>query len=82
MTREIKSLLEVRSNVQKVQVPNYQFNYLTRKQVADHLHICTMTVHNWTKCGILNPYRIGKRILYKADEVREAVEKMNGSPAK
>ena len=38
---------------------------LTRKEVANYLRISLVTIHSWNKYGILNPIRMGNRILYK-----------------
>ena len=51
---------------------------LTRKEVAKLLKISLVTVHTWTKQGILKPYRIGNQVRYKETEVLQALT--NASP--
>jgi excisionase family DNA binding protein len=51
---------------------------LTRKEVCTLLQISLVTVHNWTKQGILNPYRIGNKLRFKESEVLEALQSVNG----
>ena len=51
---------------------------LTRKDVAKLLKISLVTVHTWTKQGILKPYRIGNQVRYKETEVLQALT--NASP--
>jgi excisionase family DNA binding protein len=47
--------------------------YLSRKEVCQLLKISMATLHYYTKDGILNSYKIGGRVLYKASEVQIAV---------
>jgi excisionase family DNA binding protein len=51
------------------------FSYLSRKQVADILHVSLPTLHEWTKDGILVSYKIGNRVLYKSDEIQDCLRK-------
>ena len=51
---------------------------LTRKEVCKMLQISLVTVHNWTKQGILNPYRIGNKLRFKESEVLDALQSVNG----
>ncbi len=53
--------------------------YLTRREVADQLHISLPTLHNWTKMGWLKSYRIGSRILFRSDELESSLQKRNFS---
>ena len=50
---------------------------LTRKEVCTMLQVSLVTVHNWTKQGILNPYRIGNKLRFKESEVLEALQSVN-----
>ncbi len=50
---------------------------ITRKEVCQLLQISLVTVHNWTKKGILNPYRIGNKLRFKKSEVLEALQSVN-----
>ena len=47
--------------------------YLDRFEVAEKLKISLPTLNNWSKAGILQSYRIGSRVLYKQDEIEQAV---------
>lgn len=46
---------------------------MTRKEVAELLKISLPTLHEWTKLGRLNSYRISGRVLYKRNEVMESI---------
>lgn len=45
------------------------WTYMSRKEVAEQLRICLPTLHDWTKLGWLTSDKIGKRVLYKSNEV-------------
>jgi len=47
---------------------------LTRQEVADYLKISLVTIHSWNKYGILNPIRMGNRILYKKQDILDVLE--------
>jgi excisionase family DNA binding protein len=48
--------------------------FLNRFEVAKILKISLPTLNNWSKEGKLQSYRIGNRILYKAEEIDQAVQ--------
>ncbi len=48
---------------------------LSRSEVATLLKITLPTLHEWTKLGWLQSYKIGNRVLYKLEEVEEALKK-------
>lgn len=56
--------------------------YLSRKEVADKLHINLKTVNEWSKTGKLKAHRIGRRVLYKAHEIEAALTAVNVKPRK
>ena len=55
--------------------------YITRRQVADFFKITLVTVHDWTKKGILTAYKIANRVYYKRVEVEQALTKKGGTYA-
>ena len=48
--------------------------YLTRKQVKAILSISYPTLREYTKTGRLKGYRIGRRVLYRADEIKQSLK--------
>src|SRR5436190_991379 len=50
---------------------------LSRAEVAKTLKISFPTLHDWTKQGWLQSYKIGNRILYKSNEVEDALQKVS-----
>tara|TARA_R110001583_G_scaffold74038_3_gene205331 strand:+ start:697 stop:882 length:186 start_codon:yes stop_codon:yes gene_type:complete len=59
----------VKKEVQKV--------FLTRKEVTQLLSISLVTLWRYTKENKLQSYFIGSRILYKTEEVHNALTKLN-----
>ena len=47
---------------------------LTRKDVAELLHVTRQTVINYTKKGLLKSYKLGRRVLYLKDEVLAVIK--------
>lgn len=57
--------------------PKEPTQWLTKKEVASILSISTITVDDWSKKGILNPFRIGNRIRFDRKQVEQALTKIN-----
>ena len=53
-----------------------QSNFLSRKEVSKLLKISLPTLNEWTKLGWLLSYKMGNRVLYKANEVELALCKV------
>jgi excisionase family DNA binding protein len=67
----------VKEVIPKPQPQTVTDRLLTRKEVCTMLQVSLVTVHNWTKQGILNPYRIGNKLRFKEIEVLEALQSVN-----
>ena len=52
---------------------------LSRKDTAELLCISLPTLHDWTKTGVVKAHRIGNRILYKLNEVNEALSQIQAA---
>lgn len=53
-----------------------QDKMMTRQDVADYLNITLPTVHSYMNQGILKPYKISGRTLFKKSEVTQALTKV------
>lgn len=53
--------------------PEPEIRYLTGDEVDDLCHITPMTRNNWAKKGLLKKYRVGRRILFREDEIHAAL---------
>jgi excisionase family DNA binding protein len=67
---EIKSLAQ---NFQPITPPEY----LTRQETAEILKVSLVTLSEWNKKKILNPYRLGNLIRYKRAEIELALISIN-----
>jgi excisionase family DNA binding protein len=51
--------------------------YLTRQQAADFLQMSLPTLHQYTKDGLINSFRIGSKIRYKKSDIEKAMQERN-----
>jgi excisionase family DNA binding protein len=56
--------------------------YATREEVSKRLRISLPTLNNLTKDGIIKSYRIGRRVLYKWDEVESVLQQITSTKYK
>jgi excisionase family DNA binding protein len=54
-----------------------QSKFISRQEVADLLKISLPTLNEWTKLGWLQSYKLGNRVLYKLQEVEQAIDKVS-----
>ena len=81
LPKAMESVLEKLSQIE-IELQNMKTNYqpkepvelMTRQEVADFFQISLVTVHDWTKKGILSGYRIGHRIRYKRSDIVKSFE--------
>jgi len=52
-------------------------SYITKKEAAAKLRLSLPTLDRLTSDGTLQGYRVGRRVLYKADEVEQALTKIH-----
>lgn len=73
-TFETKFKVLVQGNqVQSNQVQSNKPAYYSRSEVAKLLKISLPTLNEWSKQGIIQSYRIGKRVLYKTEEIENSL---------
>ncbi|GAA4019818.1 hypothetical protein GCM10022408_37470 [Hymenobacter fastidiosus] len=56
------------------QEQSQQEQMMTRKALKAEFEICTQTIRNWEREGILNPLTVGRRVFYSRPEVLEALK--------
>lgn len=54
--------------------PKIQSTFLSRTEVSKLLKISLPTLHEWTKLKWLQSYKIGNRVLYKLEEIEDALK--------
>lgn len=60
----------------QVPIKENEQKFISRSEVANLLKISLPTLHEYTNYGFLQSYKIGKRVLYKHDEVLASLDKM------
>ena len=53
-----------------------QSEYISRKEVGKLLKLSLPTLHEYTKLGRLQSYKIGNRVLYKREEVEQSLNQV------
>ena len=61
--REFKAFTDL------IQPPAQKTEYLTRKQAAEKFHVTLPTLRDWTKSGKVRSHQIGRRVLYRSEEL-------------
>ncbi len=74
---QITKTLKEELNKQNLKTEKPKTELMTRFEVADWLGISLMTLHTWSKKGILKSYRIGNKIRYKKAEILDALQDIN-----
>lgn len=75
----------VQSRIDKIPTRQDQVgkpSYLSRADVCELLKISLPTLHEWTKLGLLKSYKIGNRVLYKQQEMENAIEQTTATKYK
>lgn len=50
--------------------------YFSRKETAKKLNITLPTLHLWTQEGRITGHRVGSRVLYKQEDIDNALQKI------
>ncbi len=61
---------------EKRQQPEHAPHYLTRKETAERLNISLPTLNEHSKKGLIPSYRFGTRILYKEEDIEQALKEV------
>ncbi|TLX77021.1 helix-turn-helix domain-containing protein [Labilibacter sediminis] len=57
----------------------FNMQLMTIKEVSEYFQINRCTVYDWRKRGILKAYGIGRKVYFKADEVRSVLIELKRS---
>jgi excisionase family DNA binding protein len=71
-----KSVLKALENHTSKNSTKAQKEYYTRKELAELFNCSLSSIYNWTSKGKLTAYGIGNRIMYRVDEVKDALIKL------
>jgi excisionase family DNA binding protein len=50
---------------------------MTRKETAQFFGVSLVTIHDWTKSGIIHPYKVGNRVYFKRSHLMDVLEQSN-----
>ena len=67
--KEILNYLEEGNDQMQISEPIIK--YFTRRDLCDLFHISLPTIYAWTRKGLLNPKKVGARVLYEERDVME-----------
>ena len=56
--------------------------WLSRKDVSELLGVSLVTVHNWSKIGVLYPFKIGTRVRFKRYDIENTLLESNKTETK
>ncbi|MDX1828768.1 MAG: helix-turn-helix domain-containing protein [Lutibacter sp.] len=73
----IKGVENKLKEFEKSFTPKEPTTWLTKKEVSIILSISIVTIDDWSKKGILSPYRIGNRIRFKRIDIENALTNIN-----
>jgi excisionase family DNA binding protein len=63
-------------------IPKEPTVWLTRKDACDLLGVSLVTIHDWSKKGILQPYKMGNRVRFKRSEIEQTLINSNEKASK
>lgn len=81
--------MEILSGVQK-QLEKFSQNFtpkeptlwITRKEVSELIGVSLVTIHNWSKEGVIIPYKIGNRVRFKRSDIEQILLNSNKKASK
>jgi len=56
--------------------------WITRKETSELIGVSLVTIHNWTKEGVINAYKIGNRVRFKRSEIEQILLNSNKKASK
>lgn len=68
--------ITIREEIENINPPKDELKYLTRREVCDLLKISLPTLHNYVHDGKLKGHRIGRRVLFSEQDIKDAVKEI------
>lgn len=62
--------------------PTEPIKWITRKEASELIGVSLVTIHNWSKEGIINPYKIGNRVRFKRTDIENILLNSNKKASK
>lgn len=61
------------SELKECKISSNHDQYLTRSDVAELFKVSLVTVHDWTRKGLLKSFKLANRVYYKRGEIEQAL---------
>ncbi|MCC8358376.1 helix-turn-helix domain-containing protein [Salinimicrobium sediminilitoris] len=83
LRREIRNdiRLELQELAEKL-TPKEPEIWITRQEAAEFLGVSLVTIYNWSKEGVIHPFKIGTRIRFKKSEILKVLHNSNKRASK
>jgi hypothetical protein len=65
----LHGILAIGNPLNRLSITGEDTEYLTRNKVSKVLNVTVQTWNNWRREGVLNPLKIGGRVLYRKEDV-------------
>ncbi len=83
LRREIRNdFREELQELAKTFTPKEPTVWITRQEAAELIGVSLVTIHNWTKEGVINAHKIGTRIRFKRSEIEDILLNSNKRASK
>jgi excisionase family DNA binding protein len=56
--------------------------WITRKETSELIGVSLVTIHNWSKEGVIHPYKIGNRVRFKRSDIEQILINSNKKASK
>ena len=66
---ELNRQRSIGNPLNRLSITGEDTEYLTRNEVSKVLNVTVQTLNNWRREGVLNPIKIGGRVLYRKDDM-------------
>ena len=66
---DLKSCYRFGNPLNRLSISGEDTQYMTRDEVSKVLNVTVQTLNNWRREGVLNPLKIGGRVLYLKEDV-------------
>ena len=73
----VKNAVQDQNAKATVPIPPEQKQFLSRQETAKILGISLVTLDNYVKAGYINAFRLGYKVRFKYENVRDALTKIN-----
>lgn len=75
----LKRFDNLESQIKELKTPQPQpiDKLITRFEASTLLGVSLVTIHNWSKSGVLTAYRVGNKVRFKENEVLASLQQIN-----